>query len=230
MLPATAEAISESGDSIAILAARIGLEPQSWQKWLTHPDKIVLDGSAGDFLGPAAAALCPGQHFKIPNLVLAYWGGELQGFGKQFVGYDEDCAVLSKRGFDVEKAALWTAANLETYIQTNTSSKLLHGVFMWGHGSPEGMGTNTTNGKTKADPLNYSLFSDWNPAYKLSLGVFFACDIGDNNGTVSTVMAYGGAAPAILWDNKGMLVPGPFHSFAPKMAKIVPPGAQGTQP
>lgn len=227
-----ADAVSESGDTIAKLAAEVGLEPSEFQEWLTTPTGGVKYASpvtigptvSGRPLDDADRKVCPGQKFQIPNEIFSHWGGALGGLGKVFVAYDADRNVFEKRGFKVLAANANTAAQFEGTLKTETAAKNLQGLFIWGHGLEDPktkvfVGYLTDNDHNDAN--HDSLFTNWSMSYKLGIGILFTC------GSVTERSYF--SANAIFWGKQGTLVPGPFHSFAPWVNNLVPPGAQDSK-
>jgi hypothetical protein len=216
-----AGAEAEKDDTIEKLAKEIGLEPTEFKEWLTLTGgQIKTAGGAVKSLSSLTAkdVCCPGEKVEIPNTVLAYWAGELGGFGKWWVMWGTDVGALKKRGFNVPEHQGWTANALETEIQTATKAKELHGIFFWGHGYKGGV---LTDSDQSGNGKYYSDYASWKPKYKLGLGVLFACHTQSGRGQFSS--------GAIFWGKTGVLVPHGFHLFGPTINSLVPPGAQGTK-
>jgi RHS repeat-associated protein len=218
---ATAVAEAEYEDTIEALADTIGLQADEWRKWITF-DKILTQSSL--IVGINSKQLtektqiCPGQKVTIPNTVLAYWGGELGGFGKFWVMWDMDVSTLKKRGFIVFEAGETTAEMLEYAINLGQRERFLHGIFFWGHGFDGGAATDSGH---KDDLRFWSYYEDWHPHYKMAIGIIFACR--------SSSARPHFADNAIFWGSRGVLVPHGFHLFAPTVDRLVPPGAQGSR-
>jgi len=212
----TAEAeVVDSSDTISQLAERIRLDKNEFRKWLTL-DGMIRTSSGVKTLNQLKVAhqICMGQKVKIPNFVIAYWGGELGGFGKHFVDWGSDVSTLKRRGFFVHEIENYTAAHLEFVIDSFMKTKKLFGIFAWGHGSKRGY-LLTMAGK-KADDTYYSYYAKWNPEYRMGLGILFACHSQSARDYFSS--------NAIFWGKTGTLVPLPFHMFGPKISELIPPG------
>ena len=130
-----ADAEAEKDDTMETLAKRVGLGADEWQKWATVGVTIKTTTGRKNISDLIKTdKICPGEKLQVPNTVLAYWGGELGGFGKGWVMWGTDVDTLKKRGFNVSEQEGLAAAKFERYIQDTTKSKELHGVFFWGHG------------------------------------------------------------------------------------------------
>ena len=217
-----APALAEKDDTIEKLADKIGLNANEFQKWLTIEGGKIRTPKGMKTLPQLNEkdVCCPGEKVKIPNVILAYWGGEFGGVGKVWVEWDKDVGTLTQRGFHVAKNQGWTSAQLESVIQEGTATRTLQGIFFWGHGWRGGV---LTDSGQKGKPAYESWYANWNPNYRLGLGVLFACYGQSGRGQFSNSKAI------VFWGKTGVLIPGPFHSFAPTMRKLVPPGAQGTK-
>ncbi len=205
--------------TIEKLAVDIGLNADEFHKWLQGPAQVMTLRGHIAFGGlKKEDGICPDQTFYIPNSVLAYWGGELGGFGKWWVMWGTDVNTLKTRGFNVPEHEGWTAGALQTKIQAGTKAKQLHGILFWGHGYIGGV---LTDSSQKGNAQYESDYGSWNPAYKLGLGVLFACHTQSGRGQFS-----GGA---IFWGKTGTLVPHGLRLFGPTVSTLVPPGAQRTK-
>ena len=162
--------------------------------------------------------ICPKEKAKVPNVVLAYWAGELGEFGKTWVQWDMDVNMLQKRGFFVQEQEGWTANKFELYIQSGTGEKRMHGIFFWGHGGSGGL---LTDSNQKNNANYYTYYSGWNSVYKLAFGALFACHSQAGRGQFSN--------NAIFWGKTGVLVPHGFHLFGPTIDSLLSPGVQGTR-
>jgi len=138
-----AVAVPERGDTIESLAQLVGLDPEKWKNWLivwwwNNTGKPEFACQCQDLL---KAKLRPGQIFRIPNTIVAYWAGELLSFGKWWEEWKADLRYLEDRGFLV----LVVNANghgpegistkeFEDMLKKLSRLGSLHCVFMWGHG------------------------------------------------------------------------------------------------
>jgi len=222
-----AGAEAEKDDTVEKLAKDIGLDPAEFQKWLTLARGQIKDATAvAKNLRSLKATdiICVGEKVEIPNTVLAYWAGEIGGFGKWWVMWGTDVGTLKERGFNVPEHQGWAAKGLETEIQTATGAKELHGIFFWGHGYDKTAvrsGGVLTDSDKKEDAAYYSSFASWNAAYKPAFGVLFACYTQNARSLFST--------NAVFWGSQGVLVPHGLHLFGPTIDSLLPPGAQGTK-
>jgi hypothetical protein len=225
--------VAEEGDTIATLAKEIGLDVREWKAWMDI-DPGLVGGGRADFRTSIKTAegkkgmdglrpdlkICPGERVMVPNTVLAYWAGELGGFGKFWVMWSSDVAALKRRGFHVIEAEGWNANKLSKFLASKQKDKLLHGVFMWGHGSPGYIYT-TAKAFHDRDRAYYSYYRDWHPQYRMGLGVLFACYTDTARSSFST--------DAVFWGKTGTLWPHGFHLFGPSISELLPPEKQGTQ-
>jgi RHS repeat-associated protein len=211
---AQASATAEEGDTIATLARTIGLEPADWRQWLAS-DRLLTPNRS------ASTPVCAGEQVRIPNTVLAYWGGELGAFGQWWVMWQQDQNTLRRRGFAVLGMAGHLASELESRISREESARLLHGIIAWGHGEPGAYYTQA-EGMRSEDKLDYrSPYGNWHPRYRMGLGVIWAC--------YSITARPHFSANGIFWGSSGVLVPHGAHLFGPSIDRLVPPGAQGTR-
>ncbi len=153
-----AEAIAGEGDSIQTLAEQIGLSVAQAQYWLSVQE-----------LPPVDEVVPKGTSWKVPNTIIAYWGGDLGAAGQLWVDWNGDIDSLKDKGFLVEelhfkpnfiyrsdssgpsskkptKRFEWKPVKggsdefeLMHAVMRYTLSKKLHGLFYWGHGSPHGL-------------------------------------------------------------------------------------------
>ena len=247
MSQATATAEQKPGyDTVAGLAQLIGLEESEFQQWLRlkNPEDTVRTSLGKRSLANLTSSdgICPGEEVLIPNIVMCVWAGDFGGPGKAWVQYEKDVQTLRDRGFytfmiDVrgEDADTITAPIFEGLLKDFTHEPFLHGLFYWGHG------VNAIHRRTFLDPFmlwknpadgwvglslgggieSQSLYARWSPEYKLGLGVLWAC--GSSN--ASRHFSDNG----IFRGSDRVLVPHGFHLFGETMAKIIPPGVQGTR-
>lgn len=90
----TAPATCDCKDTVDDLAKKIGLVAKEYKAWLQSDDGKPLPTDASKPVGEQ-------REFKIPNYVLAYWGGEMGKFGKGWVHWNESVAydlARMKRG------------------------------------------------------------------------------------------------------------------------------------
>ena len=145
---------------------------------------------------------------------------------------------LQSRGFMVEEQSHWPAARFEGYLARETAAKKLHGIFFWGHGQYEivveigakgkvireisrGWVGVITDSSKKGNDAYLSRYENWNPSYKMGLGILFAC------GTQAARPHF--SAKAVFWGSPVVLYPHGFHLFGPKVEELLPPGSQGTR-
>ena len=137
---ALAPALAERDDTVEKLADEIGLDAKEFKNWLTLTGGTVKTPTGNKELSQPDAkdVCCPGEKVSIPNVVLAYWGGELGDDGKRWVGWDKNVAALKKRGFAVTEWTKYTRALAAGDFAMASLFKQLHGIYYWGHGSYTG--------------------------------------------------------------------------------------------
>jgi hypothetical protein len=86
--------VPEKGDTVADLASMIGLNASAYQRWLTTDSGTAMPSSASQAMGGY-------EHFEIPNTVVAYWAGNLDGVGR-FAGVEDP--NLERRTLNSERA------------------------------------------------------------------------------------------------------------------------------
>ncbi len=229
-----AEARSECCDTIAGLAAIIGLDAGSWESWLYIPawsDTILLcPFGFTDYLHLTdETKLAANQVFRIPNTIYAHWAGTVPwlGLGKAFVHWRRDLHTLRQRGFSVVVRQGGTASELESSLRSlSGAQKALHGIFFWGHGNPQEV---LTEADMAGDAHYLSTFEHWRESlgYKPAFGLVCACESSAARPVFSE--------NAIFWGSAGRLVPCLFrigHIIweigCPTVNSLIPPGAQGT--
>ncbi len=207
-------------DTISSLAPKIGLDLGSWKRWITIPGGKLqtLEGIKTLFDLQGTTKMCPGAKVRFPNVVLAYWGGELGGFGKWWVRWGSDVSTLRARGFHVIEGKGWSSQHFEGYIRHAQADRILHGLFFWGHANPREVLLDSAH---KDDDSYRSQYSEWHPHYRMGLGILFACDTASARADFSS--------KAKFWGKQGVLVPHGFHLFGTRVARLIPPGVQGTR-
>jgi len=217
---AKASAEAEEGDTIRILADKVGFEVWQWRNWLTIPkDKIcTVEGPLTEAQLTADTEICLGEKVKVPNTVIAYWAGELGFIGKLWVGWWDDVGTLKERGFYVDETEGYTAIQLECGIDHSQENKKLHGIFAWGHG---GFHYFVTDASHRGESGYYSFYEKWKPKYKMALGIIWAC----HSITAKPHFSSNG----IFQGHKGILLPWPFHWYGPTVDQIIKPGQQETK-
>jgi len=215
----TAYALPEKNDTIRSLAKIIGLEFWDWRKWLTlHSHQICTNrGYLFESQLTFDTVIC--DTVSVPNIVMAYWGGEFEGLGKHVVDWGIDISTLKQRGFFVFEAEGYMAAQLESVIGGLMWYKELHGILAWGHGSKRG--SFLTVASEGDNGSYYSKYVNWRPHYRMAFGAIYACF------SQSAMKEF--SYKAIFWGSPGVLWPAPFHWYAPSVASLIPPGAQGTK-
>jgi RHS repeat-associated protein len=222
-----ASAIADEADTIAQLADSIGLDADDWRKWVM--DKATFNTTFGikTWLEMTPTTpLCAGEEVVIPNRILALWAGVFGGLGKWWVAWEKDLQTLRLRGFFVDEVtglapAGMTAAQWERDISFLSMIKNLHGIILWGHGNG---GTGIwTDSSRMGDEAYHSWFVDWQPEYRLALGILFACD------TAAAQRYPIFSKNAIFWGAPGRLDPWRLLQSRPTVAELVAPGAQGTR-
>jgi hypothetical protein len=185
---AKAYATAEAGDSVSTLAPLIGLDPDDFDDWLTSEEEPMPRTTT--------EVLC-GRH-QIPNTVVAYWAGDVGAIGRAWVFRGRRVRELRRRGFLVEDMRFrpnwrieWTRPDgegdtpdyewvpvtggsprgeLQGKLESLASTRVLHGLYFWGHGWPGGAGANDGEGFSVQ-----VYYGDINLAYKMGLGWVHAC-------------------------------------------------------
>jgi RHS repeat-associated protein len=246
---ALAKAVSDNptNDTIADLGRYVGLEESEWKSWLTprrgtfEIPGIVTNALERGHADPQNVPVCwIGQTVcYIPNTVFAFWGGDagLIG-GRAVVGFDNNIAVLKKKGFMVETqlndtagplfdGTLWTVSDFQAYLKNATRTRRLQGVYFYGHGAQEEICLLATQ---RFNPWGYKWhlsYLEWQAAqrYHLGLGILVACD-SDSFKRLFTPDDDGG----IFVGYCGLKWPNPFGADANIVANVLQGGKQGTKP
>jgi hypothetical protein len=162
----TAPATCGCMDTIEDLAKKIGLAAQDFKAWLQSDDGKPLPDAASKPVGEQ-------REFKIPNYVMAYWGGERGKFGKGWVHWNESVAFLKQRGFSVDSMDHPKGKSdvLENLMTGLANDKVLHGFYFWGHGNQSGLA-----GYNQPDMDPVVTYASISLPYKVALGLSFACE------------------------------------------------------
>jgi RHS repeat-associated protein len=166
---------TDVNDTYADLARMVGLDATEIDNWLTD-----YDGRNPN------APLGRKRTVYVPNLVIAYWGGEYHRWGKWWVRWDQEVEALQKSGFKVWD--LWNRFADDAPMKKDealrlmgnlTKKKELQGVLFWGHASTQTLGLGGTKARYKGFPDYYMLgYGEWGDKlqYRLGLGILFGCD------------------------------------------------------
>lgn len=182
------------------------------------------------------------RRFRIPNTVVAYWGGAVGGWGKDRVDWDPSVSYLKDLGFRVEEyehrsriqIAPPQRLALQKILENRGREKELHGLYFWGHGYEPypSAGLVSHLGGNPGDPLegdplvwygNKPVTAPDKPIdlpYAMALGLVFACD--SDTGRNVLVHHQGGE----IWKGfSGTLIPiPPLH-----VSRWIKPGMQRTR-
>ncbi|MGI6494951.1 MAG: RHS repeat-associated core domain-containing protein [Kiritimatiellia bacterium] len=190
-------------DNVEELAKRIGLEVADYQKWLSQADGHPLPSSATEVMKK--------RKFRIPNIVYAYWAGDVGWTGKTWVNWNSSIIHLKNLGF-ATIAHNHTAGSsyvLQNILQVAASSRALHGLYYWGHGwAPYPSYGLTTSGGDDVVYYRNVTFADGTAKsgvslpYKMALGLIYACD--SNSGKPAL---FSGAPGGIWHGYSGALYP-----------------------
>ena len=145
---AKAVAIADPLDTVEGLAEIIGLDPAQYRRWLSA-GKALKDGTRVSPAGTVWGIRTQKQqikgypNFRIPNTIVAYWGGqasldEKATFGKNWVGWDKNIAELKKRGFKVDEMTKFRTVLTAGLFNQMSGARDLHGLYYWGHGDYTG--------------------------------------------------------------------------------------------
>ena len=186
-----ADAVCTPGCTIDELAAKLHLDPNEVDQWLTVP------GSAA---GPKPGQIITKKMtFQVPNTVYAVWAGEGGGAGQTLVSWPTDVKYLKDLGFDVVVEDLdvlaWKSPTREVVqdgkivivptgsnqdflklIAKSSADKSLTGLFYWGHGLPDLIGNKDGSWFVTYQDLVAQL------KYKLDFVLLNACLSGFGNG------------------------------------------------
>ena len=203
-------------DSIDELAKIIGLRTEEYQQWLTDSE----NGQVPDDAYRTYQYL----RVKIPNTVIACWSGNLMGFGRLWVNWNEGVDYLQKRGFMVKEVRPFDSDSpfsLFGLLHAKTQEKCLHGLYFWGHGVYNPKRKQYTGLEPKAKEYYSSLNQEsLRLSYRLGLLLLYAC----GSETGATVM--GSNTPGFLKSaSSGVLVP----SLWSYVSDVLKPGDQGTR-
>lgn len=113
-----AEARSDSAsDTWKDLAILTKLDAREAKNWVTNYTKNVD----------------PCQIYKVPNTVVAYWGGDGGWWGQNFVAWDVVIDRMQRRGFSVERKAYNVSSakwELQDTLEKHSAGKRLHGLYL----------------------------------------------------------------------------------------------------
>jgi hypothetical protein len=208
----------DCGDTIADLAAKIGLNSQEYAKWLT-PVGGALPASASTPLEQKTT-------FLVPNTVYAYWAGNLWGFGKYWVGWDDSVWYLKALGFrvvEMDNPSNVKRLALQNLLEASSGSKELHGLYFWGHGiERRGPNPYPSPGLIGASGPALLMYGEISLSYKMALGLVFACD--SNTGQPAL---FSNSQGGIWHGYSGTLYPFDFGGYS--VWNFISPGDQGTR-
>jgi RHS repeat-associated protein len=212
-----AQATPEQGDTVNDLASMIGLNPADYQQWLTV--------SSGSMPSSASEKLNGCGNFQIPNEVIAFWGGDAGAIGRWWVSWNSNVRYLKARGFYVDEVhadpATQTGAT-QSELEASASSKTLHGLYFWGHGNVQGVGS-----RRRFPLVNYgdTTLPTIHLNYKMALALVFACESNSGQPALSA-----GTAGSIWHGYTGILYPvNPWRSDF-KVKTYLHKGDQATKP
>ena len=226
----TARATSANNDGILALANVIKLDPNQWRKWLTvHGAVSVKRG--GKAVRVSLAGLrssdrfCPNQKVRVPNAILAHWGGFGGGSGKGWVNWNSEIRTLKDRGFGVDERTELTAGEFEYVVARAQQFKRLHGIYAWGHGGQSGYQTKFTVPDGVPYETYYTYYRNWQPYYRMGFGYIGACYSSNARPQFSINGAFWGYAGVL----NPVIPPWQWGFTAPSIGQLLPPGAQGTR-
>lgn len=198
---------------MASLAQKIGLNVADYSKWLSAVGPSQMPASANTPINDCA-------QFQIPNTVVAYWAGNVDGFGRWWVRWNSSVRYLERRGFNVaeyyhEPGDEWRLRDL---LRSEADYGKLHGLYFWGHGDYPypAQGLWSASGDLLVE------FSTIDLKYKMGLGLVFSCDSNSGKTALSS-----GTTGKVWKGFTGTLVPWPWLLYHPRW--YLPPGAQGTR-
>ncbi len=140
-----ATAIAGENDILFDLAKEIGLDATQVNQWArlfscTGPvDPPYLMMQPVYDIARRVTGIDPCRVWaEIPNTMLAVWMGDLGGGGRAAVNWTRDMRYMKSLGFKVNEkiTAGGKAIGFASTVGSLTTSRDLHGAFVWGHGHP----------------------------------------------------------------------------------------------
>ena len=202
-----ASAKPDSGDTIAGLAGIIGLNASEYRNWLSLVGPTRMPTSVSQPITQCS-------EFRIPNTVMAYFGGNVGGVGRWWVAWSFSVNYLQERGFNVPNFhhTPGDSGRLEDELVKFGGAKKLHGLYFWGHGNTSMLASK--EGDVLVD------YEDLKLPYKMALGLVFACD---SNSGKNLFMSGNG-----IWHGyTGILVPAAYWTYHAET--YIHPGDQATK-
>ena len=214
-----AGARAKPGNTIMGLANRIGLRTGEYRDWLTADSGTAMPASWAQPLNGC-------EHFKIPNTVVAYWGGVGADYGKDWVQWYRSVIYLGMLGFhvDVRDHVIGDDLGLAKIFHEKSSAKELHGLYFWGEGIYNRATKQYIGLASRPKPRDALVYRKYpGLEYGMALGLVFAC--GSNSGEIALMSLN----PGQIWHGyTGILNPvNPFQRFS--VNHHIHRGNQGTR-
>jgi RHS repeat-associated protein len=209
----------DPNDTVADLAKAIGLSPKEIKKWATITDKrnnflLTID--------PNAPLKCTAWLY-VPNLMLAYWGGENRRAYRHLMKWNRQVSTLTDFGYKVfeQDTPDWDANQWMDFVRSYTDTRDLQGVLFFGHGSENSLTldpeivTNKKHRKEGADNFRVTYDTEWatSQKYHLGVGILFSC-----HGDMAQV-------PFSQWPmfhgESGLFVPWPWKDYPGIVHKVI---------
>jgi hypothetical protein len=150
----------ESGDTKESLAIKVGLDISDFNKWAKPKQSgIATNGKAH----------C---EYSVPNVVIAYWAGDMGKFGKWWVDWNSNINNYKNQGYLVDERNGSSGTSSRDYqdsLHSNGQAGILYGTYFWGHGNKKGL----ANSK---DPHYLLVFSSLNLPYRIAFAHIYACE------------------------------------------------------
>lgn len=120
-----ATACAQSGDKISGLAQLIGLSSSEWRKWLRDKNGKPISGNK----------LYIGRTYLVPNVVIAYWSGDMGKIGRWWINWNKNIDSLKSAGFRVQEYRYPSRFSYQQLLEYYSKKAILQGTYFWGHGN-----------------------------------------------------------------------------------------------
>ena len=155
---------NENSDNISKLAKEINLSIGEKDYWLS------------DEFGNRVGSPKANQKYRIPNTVIAYWAGDLDGVGKWWVDWNKNISFFTDAGYyvnEIRYSGNEPSGHYATILNSSSSDASLYGTYFWGHGNELGVGTRHKH---------LAEFKMLNIKYTIAFAHIYACDSNKGKG------------------------------------------------